>query len=584
MNELQDPKTQGSEWRVILAVVLSMLVVLSFQFFMPRPASTPVESIPPPAVQGEDPEASAAGTQNATAETATPPPSSNARQGAEELPPTQASPTEVVMENDAMRLIWSNRRGGLVSAELLNYFNDKGLPVQVLPQNLPEDATRPLEVKVAGEVYESILREAVYEVEGPSGGRVPAGGELKMRFRRGPLQVERRIRIPREGYTLQVSTDVRVDGVSTAYTLTMGAGIGRHGPESGWQGDFRYPRVVYRGAGGLTSFGSGGLEGERHISGSPVDWLAVDSLYFTYVLLSGERLFPRAEVFERSYAFPNAEGEVEEKVLQLAEVQVPAGAQVDLFIGPKYPERLRAVEPSLPQLIDYGYLEILVVPLKWALNRANDFIHNYGFSIIFLTFAINLVLAPIRIKQVRSMKKMGELQPQMKAIQEKYKKMKRDDPRRLKMNEEVMALYKQHGVNPLGGCLPLLLQMPFLFAFYQMIAYSIELREAPFMLWIQDLSRPDPYYITPLVMGATMVGQQAMTPSMGDATQRKMMMFMPVVFTFFFLNVSSGLAIYFLFSNVFGMAFQKGFQALMPEEEKKVSSKPKGPSKKSRRK
>jgi YidC/Oxa1 family membrane protein insertase len=163
------------------------------------------------------------------------------------------------------------------------------------------------------------------------------------------------------------------------------------------------------------------------------------------------------------------------------------------------------------------------------------------------------------------MAKMSAVQPKLKSIQDKYKRMKRDDPRKQQMNAEVMALYKEHGVNPLGGCLPLILQMPILFAFYRMLYTSIELRGAPFMLWIQDLSKPDPYYITPIVMGATMVAQQKMTPATGDAAQRRMMMFLPILFTFFFLQVSSGLAIYFLFSNVFGMALQFLLQKFKPE-------------------
>ena len=171
------------------------------------------------------------------------------------------------------------------------------------------------------------------------------------------------------------------------------------------------------------------------------------------------------------------------------------------------------------------------------------------------------------------MKKMSEVQPRVKAIQEKYKKMKRDDPRRQKMNQEVMALYKYHGVNPLGGCLPLVIQMPFLFAFYRMLDASIELRGAPFMGWVQDLSQPDPYYISPLVMGGTMIIQQKMTPMAGDALQRKMMMMLPLVFTLFFLSLSSGLVLYFLFSNLFAMMFQLGLGKWKPHLARKDPSK-----------
>src|SRR5690606_10050335 len=163
-----------------------------------------------------------------------------------------------------------------------------------------------------------------------------------------------------------------------------------------------------------------------------------------------------------------------------------------------------------------------------------------------------------------SMQRMSEIQPKLRSIQDKYKRMKRDDPRRQQMNAEVMALYKEHGVNPLGGCLPLLVQMPILFAFYRMLVSSIELRGAPFILWIQDLSKPDPFYVTPIVMGASMLVQQNITPSTVDPAQKRIMMFLPVIFTFFFLNVSSGLALYFLFSNVFAMMFQFLLQRLKP--------------------
>ena len=142
------------------------------------------------------------------------------------------------------------------------------------------------------------------------------------------------------------------------------------------------------------------------------------------------------------------------------------------------------------------------------------------------------------------------------------------------MNEEVMALYKKHGVNPLGGCLPLVIQMPFLFSFFRMLRASIELRGAPFIGWIQDLSVHDPYYVTPILMGVSMVVQQKMTPAAGDPTQRKMMMLLPIVFTFFFLNFSSGLVVYFLFSNLFGMMFQFLTERWQRAQSQKSAEKP----------
>jgi len=197
-------------------------------------------------------------------------------------------------------------------------------------------------------------------------------------------------------------------------------------------------------------------------------------------------------------------------------------------------------------------------------RRLSPFVGRFGLYLVTVTFllltlVLSLLLFPFRIKQMVSMKKMQVIQPKVKEIQERYKRYKKTDPKRAEMNQEVMALYKAHNVNPLGGCLPLLLQMPLLFAFYQLLAVSIELRQAPFFGWVQDLSIKDPFYVLPIIMGVTMLISQKITPmSPGmDPVQAKMMMMMPVIFTVMFLNVSSGLNLYFLCSNIFQIAMQK---------------------------
>jgi len=185
---------------------------------------------------------------------------------------------------------------------------------------------------------------------------------------------------------------------------------------------------------------------------------------------------------------------------------------------------------------------------------------------------LTLLLFPFRLKQMLSMKKMAVVQPRIKEIQEKYKRYKKTDPRKAEMNQEIMAVYKEHNVNPLGGCLPLVLQMPLLFAFYQLLASSIELRQAPFIGWIWDLSTKDPYYVLPIVMGITMLVSQKITPMApgADPAQAKMMMMMPAVFTLMFLNVSSGLNLYFLCSNIFQIGFQKLTERWMRDDGKRA--------------
>jgi len=226
-----------------------------------------------------------------------------------------------------------------------------------------------------------------------------------------------------------------------------------------------------------------------------------------------------------------------------------------VFFGPKDFDVLASVDRTLVKAIHFGLWDFLAVPLLRALKWINASVGNYGWSIIILTILINLLMFPLRHKSVVSMRKMQELQPQVKAIQERYAKYKATDPERQKMNQEMMALYREKGVNPASGCLPMLLTMPVLFAFYSLLSVAIEMRGAPFALWITDLSVHDPYYVTPLIMGATMLVQQRMTP-IADPTQAKIMMMTPVIFLFFFLWAPSGLVIYWTVSNLLAVGQQ----------------------------
>ena len=226
-------------------------------------------------------------------------------------------------------------------------------------------------------------------------------------------------------------------------------------------------------------------------------------------------------------------------------------SEVKFYFGPKDFDQLQRSDQQLVRTINFGWFAWLVVPLLRALKWVNGFVGNYGWSIIVLTILINIAIFPLRHKSVVSMRKMQDIQPRVKAIQERYAHLKATDPARQKMNTEMMELYKTAGVNPASGCVPMLLTMPVLFAFYALLSVAIELRGAPFMLWIQDLSQHDPLYITPIIMGATMLWQQWITPAAGmDPAQQRVMMIMPLMFTFFFLWAPSGLVVYWLFSNL----------------------------------
>jgi YidC/Oxa1 family membrane protein insertase len=231
-----------------------------------------------------------------------------------------------------------------------------------------------------------------------------------------------------------------------------------------------------------------------------------------------------------------------------------------LFVGPKDLDILKTVNPKLEQIVDFGFFSIIAKPLFLSMHWLNDaYVHNYGWAIILMTVFLNIALFPLKITSMKSMKKMQVLQPQIAAINEKYKNVGLRDPKKQDQNQEVMALYQKHGVNPLGGCLPMALQMPFLFAFYKVFAVAIEMRGASW-LWVTDLSRAEtlPIHILPVIMIISQFIQQKMTPAQpgGDPAQQKVMMFMPLMFGFMFYSASAGLVLYWLTSNVVNIAQQ----------------------------
>jgi len=233
-----------------------------------------------------------------------------------------------------------------------------------------------------------------------------------------------------------------------------------------------------------------------------------------------------------------------------------------LYFGPKQTDALKALNVNAQKIIDFGWFDIIAKPLVLGMNLSNRVTHNYGIDIILLTILIKIIFYPLTVKSYKSMKEMQKMQPVIMKLKEKYK----ND--RQKLNQEMMELYKQKGVNPMGGCLPMVIQIPVFFALYKALSGAIELRHAPFMLWINDLSAPEDLYtlavagfnlpirILPLVMGITQVIQQKMTPTSVDPLQEKMMLIMPIFFTFLFWSFPSGLVLYWLVNNVISIAQQ----------------------------
>jgi YidC/Oxa1 family membrane protein insertase len=294
-----------------------------------------------------------------------------------------------------------------------------------------------------------------------------------------------------------------------------------------------------------------------------IKWVALQSRYFMSGLIPDQIEEASFHLALKSEKFLAAQYRQPEKEIQ-------PGTQYtykyQLFMGPKSMQELKKVGNDLDKLIDFGMFDIIAKPCVWLMNVFHGVIPNYGVAIIILTILVKVLLWPLGQKSYKSMSEMKKIQPLMKEIREKHKNDKK------KMNEEVMGLYRTYKINPLGGCLPMVVQLPVFFALYRMLYEAIELRHAHFFLWIDDLAAPDrlfrfdfsvpfmePPYGIPvltLVMGATMLLQQKMSPPMGDATQAKMMMFMPLVFTVIFINFSSGLVLYWLTNNILSIAQQ----------------------------
>jgi YidC/Oxa1 family membrane protein insertase len=294
-----------------------------------------------------------------------------------------------------------------------------------------------------------------------------------------------------------------------------------------------------------------------------VDWMAYEDAFFISAVIPDQpskasfkgRLLPSG-ILEATYMPPSISLHPSDR----------ASSSYTLYLGPRELGTLKQLGKNLERAVTFGWTDIIAKPLLYLLRFFNQYIHNYGVSIILLTILIKILFWPLTHKSYKSMKEMQKLQPRMAKMREKYKNNK------AQLNKEMMALYKTYKVNPMGGCLPMIIQLPVFFALFRILGSAIELRQAPFMLWINDLSAPDrlfnfpftipfmsPPYGIPvltLLMGASMFLQQKMTPTPGDPTQAKIMMFLPLIFTFMFINFPSGLVLYWLVNNILSIGQQ----------------------------
>jgi len=287
-----------------------------------------------------------------------------------------------------------------------------------------------------------------------------------------------------------------------------------------------------------------------------IEWAGFADKYFLTAILSEKNSIASVELKKNNAGFF-------ESIVSSPQFTVNPGQSVTvahrLFVGPKDIDILKAQGNSLELSLDLGWFKVIAMPLMYTLKFFYRYVGNYGIAIIIITIILKALFFPLTHKSYKSMKGMQKIQPEMAKLREKYK----DD--KDSMNKAVMELYREHKVNPMGGCLPMVVQIPVFFALYKSLMFSIELRHAPFFLWVTDLADKDPYYVTPVIMGITMFVQQKMTPSQMDPMQQKMMLALPVVFTFMFLSFPSGLVLYWLVNNVLTIGQQMYINKLVKD-------------------
>jgi YidC/Oxa1 family membrane protein insertase len=533
------------EKRVLLAMVLSLAVLYGYQMIFAPPKPKPAGA--PGATASQQLPANPAVEKPAAV---SPPPAPVAT--AQPLV-ADTGERDIVVENDAVRAVFSTRGGVLKSWRLKRYSTGTGAPLDLIPEKAPADSVRPFTLTVDDAAVTATMAQALFK---PSADQVNAAAgpsSLVFEYRdAGGLSARKEFNFtPDRPYQLLFTAQVSNGSGTLNPTVVWGPALGTGEVSSG----LTYspsPQPIYEKDGDVERVGFGDIEKHRAVEGL-FQFAGVDDHYFiTATLPAGQQA--RVQYDAIAVAVPGAERGLQFISWSARFASAPSKAR--FFAGPKDFDVLEAEDRQLTYAIHFGMFRPLVVPLLRALKWVNSYIGNYGWSIIALTVLINLVMFPLRHKSVVSMRKMQELQPEVKAIQDRYAKLKMSDPARQKMNVELMNLYRERGANPASGCVPMLLTLPVLFAFYAMLSVAIELRGAPFVGWIKDLSVYDPWFVTPVLMGITQFVQQRMTPATGDPAQQRIMMFMPLIFMSMFIWAPSGLVLYWTVSNLWAIGQQ----------------------------
>jgi YidC/Oxa1 family membrane protein insertase len=562
---LSERKEMSTEMRSLLAAVLCLLVIAGWSLIYKPPQPPPTN----PAAVTANPVAPVPGTPSAS----TPASGKTAPPVAAITMRAASAESSVVIESDLYHVEIFNR-GGVVRSWQLKKFTDDNKPPRTLDLVHPEAAQQsgiwPFSLALDDPQREAAANSALFEIT--SAGKTPEAGavlhapaEIILSWSDGHLEVTKQLKFD-ASYIVDVKTTATLDGTPLRNSIIWSGGFGditayRAAAQT---------QIFTSAAGKLNTLaaknlGKPGQTTTRAPVAGTYDFTGIEDLYFAAAFLPP--FTARGDLGEipltvTGWTYPRettTDGKTETEIVPQVAVGLATPGTLDLrvYAGPKSIDGLKATRPPLNSLVQFGWWGFIAEPLFYSLMWLHRYVSNYGWAIVLITIAINMVMFPLKVKSMRAMQKMQKVAPEVKAIQEKYKKYSMRDPRKAEMNKEVMAVYSREGINPLGSCWPTLIQMPIWFGLYRMLANTIELRHTPWFGWIHDLSAHDPYFILPVVMAISMYFMQKMTPTPGmDPAQAKMMAVTPLIFGGMFALYPSGLSVYILTSNIVGIAQQ----------------------------
>jgi YidC/Oxa1 family membrane protein insertase len=570
--EFKNPNQQGGggqDSRSLFVVMFFMIAVFFGLSYYRQKTNPKTVSPNAPAATQSTPQSPAQSPSTPAAAAAVP--ATSTRPAASATPAVQAAAeTPTVVENELYRIEFTNHGAQVKSWLLKQYKDSQGHPLNLVHTQAADKFGYPLSLHTYDAGVDTALAQALYVPS--ASGTLTAPAKLTFQYSGGGLEVTKTFSFD-ETYVLHADVQVVRNGTPVRALLAWPGGFGDQDTALAYSG----AQIDYSRDSHDEHIASKKVSGGETVNG-PFDWAGVSDTYFAAIFLpdspataSMATLHNELDVAKTIHrtgfgsTSPSAKA-INVSILGAAVGDTSGHTQTRLFVGPKainvlkniYATSSSGTKVSLSPLLEFGFWGVIGKFLFLALQ----FIHfhvvsNWGWAIILLTLAINVLLLPTRIKTMQSGLKMQRIQPQMDAIKEKYKKYKINDPKRNEMNVEIMKLQKDNGVNMFGGCIPTLIQLPLLFAFYSMLPRVVELRHAHWA-WLPDLTAPDPYYILPIVMVVSQFLMQYYTPSPGvDPQQQKMMAFtMPLVTGYFVLTYASGLGLYWAISNFFGIAQQ----------------------------